>query len=189
MADSSEPTTGDPGATGPHGVDLALMARLWMRSQGAIAAYVTANTRDFHHAEDVIQDVGKVVAEKFGEYDRGRSFTAWSLGIARNCLLSYYRDSGRNRMVLSEDALRSVEVAVEAVADSGEQRRIALRSCLETLRDRQRELLTLRYEDGLGVVEIASRNETTASTVSVTLYRLRRKLLDCIERRLSHTEA
>lgn len=165
------------------------MAKLWMQSQGAIAAYVTANTRDFHHAEDVIQEVGKVVAEKFVDYDRGRSFTAWSLGIARNCLLSYYRDSGRDRIVLSEEALRSVEAAVEAVSASGEERRVALRSCLEMLRERQRELLTLRYEDGLGVVEIAARNETTPSTISVTLHRLRRKLLDCIERRLSHPGA
>lgn len=184
MADPTEPRESRAQAA-----DLALMARLWMQSQGAIAAYVTANTRDFHHSEDVIQEVGRVVAEKFGEYDPNRSFTAWSLGIARVCLLSYYRDSGRDRMVLSEDALRSVEVAVERVAQAGEQRRVALRSCLETLRDPQRELLTLRYEDGLAVGEIAERQKTTASTISVTLHRLRRRLLECIERRLASAEA
>ncbi len=189
MSDSPKHTTNNPGSEAPRSVDLPLMAKLWMQSQGAIAAYVTANTRDFHHAEDVIQDVGKVVAEKFREYDHNRSFTAWSLGIARTSLLSYYRDSGRDRLVLSEDALRSVEAAVETVSASGEDRRVALRGCLEMLRDRQRELLTLRYEEGLGVIEIAAHNQTTASTISVTLHRLRRKLLDCIERRLSHSEA
>ena len=172
----------------PPPVDLALMAKLWMQSQGAIAAYVTANTRDFHHAEDVIQEVGRVVAEKFGQYDRDRSFTAWSLGIARHCLLSHYRDRGRDRMVLSEEALRSIEASVETLADEGERRRVALRSCLETLGERQREWLRLRYEEGIGVSEIAATKSTTASTVSVTLHRLRRKLLDCIERRLVSLE-
>lgn len=169
--------------------DLALMAKLWMQSQGAIAAYVTANTRDFHHAEDVIQEVGRVVAEKFGDYDPTRSFTAWSLGIARNCVLSHYRDSGRDRLLLSENALRTVEAAVEEVARTGERRRVALRACLDTLRDREREWLTLRYEHGLAVSEIASQKITSASTVSVTLHRLRRKLLDCIERRLARMES
>lgn len=160
-----------------------------MQSQGAIAAYVTANTRDFHHAEDVIQEVGRVVAEKFKEYDRGRSFTAWSLGIARHCLLSHYRDRGRDRMVLSEEALRSLEASVETLAEESERRRVALRHCLAALGDRQREWLRLRYEDGLGVGEIAASKSTTASTVSVTLHRLRRKLLECIERRLASPEA
>ena len=183
MGDDRTPHGGDNAAG-----DLATLARLWMQVQGPISAYVTANTRDFHHAEDVLQEVGRVVAEKFSEYDQGRSFTAWTLGIARHCLLSHYRDSARDRLVLSEEALRRVEVAVENVSAEGERRRIALRGCMEKLREPQREVLTLRYEEGLGVAAIADRRKTTASTISVTLHRVRRRLLECIERRLTQVE-
>src|SRR5690606_5033835 len=76
------------------------LARLWIQSQPAISAYLSANVIDVHHAEDLVQEVAQVVAEKFDEYDRDRSFTSWALGIARHRLLKYYRTRSRDRLVL-----------------------------------------------------------------------------------------
>ena len=59
------------------------MAALWVQSQSIVSAYITANVIDLHHAEDLIQDVAKAVAEKFDAFDRSRPFTPWVLGIAR----------------------------------------------------------------------------------------------------------
>jgi RNA polymerase sigma-70 factor, ECF subfamily len=161
------------------------LARLWVQSQAAISAYVTANVIDLHHAEDLVQEVAQVVAEKFSEYDRQRSFTSWALGIARNRLLKYYRTRSRDRLVLSETALTQLADALERVEDESEQRRLALRKCLEVVEGRRRAVLEMRYGENAKVAAIAEQLNMSADGVSVMLHRIRTALFDCIQRHLS----
>ena len=57
------------------------LARLWVQSQSVISAYITANVLDIQHAEDLVQEVAQVVAEKFDTFDRERSFISWCLEL------------------------------------------------------------------------------------------------------------
>ncbi len=75
----------------PQNSSVRELARLWVQSQSVISAYITANVLDVQHAEDLVQEVAQVVAEKFDTFDRSRSFISWALGIARNRVLKYYR--------------------------------------------------------------------------------------------------
>ena len=110
----------------------AEMARLWVQSQAIISAYITANVIDLHHAEDLVQEVAQIVAEKFGEFDPQRSFVfLGGMGIARNRVLKYYRTRSRDRLILGEAALQKLESAFEHVEHEVEDRRLAL-SCLGT---------------------------------------------------------
>ncbi len=161
------------------------MAGLWVGSQSIVSAYITANVIDLHHAEDLIQDVAKTVAERFDTFDRARPFTPWALGIARNRLLKYYRTQARDRMVLSEPALARFGDAMQQLEDVTEDRRHALRACLKQIKGRSREVLDLRYGEDMKVKEIGQRLGVSASTVSVMLHRVRRALDECIRRTLS----
>ena len=107
------------------------LAGLWVQSQPVISAYISANVIDAHHAEDLVQEVAQVVAEKFAEFDRARSFTSWAMGIARNRLLKYYRSHARDRIVLSETALSRLGEGLERIEHEAEDRREALRICLD----------------------------------------------------------
>jgi RNA polymerase sigma-70 factor (ECF subfamily) len=172
-------------------VDTASMrelARLWVQSQAAISAYLTANVVDVHHAEDLVQDVAQVVAEKFAEYDRDRSFTSWALGIARNRLLKYYRTRARDRLVLSEVALTKLSDALERIEHETEDRRIALRTCLDRVAGRRRRVLELRYGENAKVIEIAQRLGMSSDGVSVMLHRIRSVLYDCVQKQLARIE-
>ena len=165
------------------------LARLWVQSQPAISAYLTANVIDAHHAEDLVQEVAQVVAEKFEEYDRQRSFTSWALGIARNRLLKYYRTRSRDRLVLSEAALTQLGSALERVEYEAEDRRIALRACLERIEGRRRRVLEMRYGENAKVSEIAQRLGMSSDGVSVMLHRIRSVLYGCIQKQLAKSEA
>jgi RNA polymerase sigma-70 factor (ECF subfamily) len=156
-----------------------------VQSQPIISAYLTANVVDLHHAEDLVQEVAQVIAEKFAEYDRSRSFASWSLGIARNRLLKYYRVRARDRLVLSEAALTNLGAAFEKVEHESEERRDALRNCLEQITGRRREVLELRYRHNAKVGDIGKRLNMSPSGVSVMLHRVRGALYECIERRLA----
>jgi RNA polymerase sigma-70 factor, ECF subfamily len=165
------------------------LAGLWVQYQSAISAYISANVDDMHHAEDLVQEVAQVVAGKFSSYDRERSFLSWALGIARNRLLKYYRTRARDRLVLSEKALARLGDALERVEGDSEDRREALKECLQEIQGRRREVLELRYRHNTRVREIATQFEMSPSAVSVMLYRIRAALYDCVQRKLAAKRA
>jgi RNA polymerase sigma-70 factor, ECF subfamily len=162
------------------------LAGLWVQSQPVISAYLTANVVDAHHAEDLVQEVAQVVAEKFASFDRERSFTSWAMGIARNRLLKYYRTHARDRIVLSEAALSRLGEGLERIEHETEERREALRICLERIQGRRREVLEMRYGESAAIPEIAQRFSMSASAVSVMLHRIRAVLHGCIAYQLAN---
>jgi RNA polymerase sigma-70 factor, ECF subfamily len=168
-----------------HVASMRELAGMWVQYQSAIAAYITANVADMHHAEDLVQEVAQVVAEKFSTYDRERSFLSWALGIARNRLLKYYRTKARDRLVLSEAALTRLGTALERVEGETEDRREALKECLQEIQGRRREVLELRYRHNARVTAIASQFGMSTSAVSVMLYRIRAALFSCVQRKLA----
>jgi RNA polymerase sigma-70 factor (ECF subfamily) len=165
------------------------LAGYWVQSQAVISAYITANVFDLHHAEDVVQEVAQIVAEKFASFDRSQSFVSWALGIARNRILKYYRTRARDRVVLSEDALVRLGDEMEQVGTENEERREALRHCLQEITGRRREVLELRYRQNTKVMDIAERFGMSTSAVSVMLHRVRVALHDCVERQLGKAGA
>lgn len=180
MTDGNEKLN-DPGSQVNDMRDLAMC---WVNSQSVVSAYISVNVVDAHHVEDILQEVAQVCAEKFSEYDRGRSFVSWALGIARNRILKYYRTRSRDRMVLSEAVLERLEGALEKIEPEAEDRRDALRECLHRVEGRRRSVLDLRYRENIRVNEIADRFGMSSSAVSVMLHRIRVDLLDCVRRRL-----
>lgn len=169
----------------PQNSPVRELARLWVQSQSVISAYITANVLDVQHAEDLVQEVAQVVAEKFDTFDRERSFISWALGIARNRVLKYYRSRARDRLVLSEIALTKLEQALENVESEVEDRRVALKICLERIRGRRREVLEMRYSQNAKVADIAQRFGMSTDGVFVMLHRIRTVLYGCIHRQLS----
>jgi len=185
----ADPRSREPIAGASAGGSTRELAGYWVRSQSVISAYITANVFDRHHAEDILQDVASVVAENFASFDRSQSFVAWALGIARNRILKYYRTRAQERKVLSEDALVRLGQALEEHQDENEDRREALRHCLEQISGRRREVLELRYRDNVKVMDIGQQFGMSASAVSVMLHRVRTLLHECIERRLGKVGA
>ena len=62
--------------------------------------------------------------------------------------------------------------------------RIALRRCMSDLPREKMELLRLRYYRAMPIAEIAKSMERKADAVKVALLRVRRRLADCMHRRM-----
>ena len=58
------------------------LARLWTESQSVVASYIFSLVRDFHLAEDILQQVAVVLVREFEKYDPSRPFLPWTMGIA-----------------------------------------------------------------------------------------------------------
>ena len=58
-----------------------------------------------------------------------------------------------------------------------------VRSCLERMPERSRQLVRLRYEEGMGLSAIAAHTERSVEAVHKALFRIRVALHKCIRHR------
>jgi RNA polymerase sigma-70 factor (ECF subfamily) len=160
------------------------LAAHWVKAQPVVAAFIASIVRDSHRADDLLQDVARISAVKFDEYDPSRPFTSWVLGIARFEILRFRRSQGRSRIVFSDSLLENLIEDFENQSEHNDERRRALRDCLEGISGRRRIVLEMRYQRDLRPPDIAERLGITSNAVLLLLHRTRRILADCISRRL-----
>jgi RNA polymerase sigma-70 factor, ECF subfamily len=159
------------------------LARLWTEAQPMVAAYILSLVPDFHRAEDVLQQVAVVLVRRFEEYEPGRPFLPWALGIARNVSFECRREMAKVKMPLLDDELiDSVQSVFEEESEASACIRQALRTCIRKLRERMLEVLRLRYAEDMKPQDVAKRLGITSGAVRVMLHRSREGLRTCIER-------
>ncbi len=141
--------------------------------------------RDAHLAEDVFQEV---MVKALGQPDLFTSeaqLLSWARAVGRNAGLNLLRKSAPLSVGLPESLLRTMEE--ESEAEDGNAREAALRACLDALPAQSRELLKLRYFQGLSCAEVAARVDAALDTTYQRLSRLHRALRRCVETKLGAT--
>ena len=170
-------------------IDHRLFLKHFLPTETVLRAYLLAATGDMHAADDLLQEVSSVLWEKFGQYDEGRPFERWALGIARLEVLKRRQRLARSREVLSQEALRVLADTAAEHADELDERLAHLRGCVERLRSPTRQVLQLRYWQALAVREVAERVSKSVGAVEMILHRARRGLRECVERKLGQAGA
>lgn len=150
-----------------------------------VRGFLLAATGCPHQADDLQQNVARVLLERFTDYDDTRPFHCWALGIARLEALKWRQRLARRREVLSPEAIDLLHAAGQDEADPFADRRERLPACVAALPEASRQLLALRYEEGLGAKDIAGRVGRTPAAIDMALSRIRRLLRDCIERKIT----
>ncbi len=104
------------------------------------------------------------------------SVTTWLNTITVNQCRSRLRRQSIWKRILPWQSERSVSPPTADHASSASERESIVRSAIEKLSIRDREVVVLHYLEELGVPEIAEIVGTNANTVSVRLHRARVKL-------------
>lgn len=167
-----------------HSNPIQQFTDLWLANQDMLAGYVYMRVRDFHDAEDVVQEIARSAAGTFDQYDADKPFGPWLIVIANRRVVDYYRKQGRSPHTLSDDALQHVADAHLELADSRDDRFDALQACLSKLSDRHRHAVDLRYGQSLTPEQIAKRVGASPTAVNALIYRVRKALASCIKERL-----
>lgn len=161
--------------------------RHFLSSESSLRGYILTHVRDFEVAEDLLQQSALVLWQKFDQYDPGRPFLAWALGVARlEILNAARRRPGRSLMESDLDGL----VVGEYLRLESELplRRQLLRLCLKHLPASMTEAVRLRYEEGFALDQIAARLGKSLVAIKVTLHRARVSLQDCVRMKASTPE-
>ena len=126
-----------------------------------------------------------MIWRKAETFTPGSSFAAWASQIARFEVLKYLERRRRDRVRFSVDFVEAVAEEALAEAPNLEARRQALMKCLAKLRPRDRELIQLRYAPGESGLSVAHLLKRPANSIYQSLGRIRRTLLECINRQLA----
>ena len=130
---------------------------VYRENADSVYRFCVSQLRDAETAEDITADV---FAAAFAAYDRVHPDAAgvrtWLFRIARNAVIDQYRREGRRRSLLAR--IGRDRVFPDTVEDTAEQRTDirAIRAALDTLRERDRQLVGLRVAGGLSFAEIAT---------------------------------
>ena len=147
--------------------DAAAFAALYDRYFRNVYRYVFARVRDRDEAEDVTSDVFFRALRALRRYEPRTAFLAWLFRIARNAVI----DLARERRRLADHALEllphpaSREAADPEEASVASDRARRVRVALGALTDIQREVVLLRFFDGLSTHEICAVVGKGPSTV------------------------
>ncbi len=144
-----------------------------------------------HDAEEILQETLKIAWEKQESYTPGTNMKAWVFEIARRQAMAFHRAQSREKgfTPIDESVLESIASSVSHV-DQGdlERDREYLSQCLEKLTSSYRKLVLARYFQGRNVSELAQEEDLEPNAMSQKLFRIRRKLAICIEKkRLNHS--
>ncbi len=128
--------------------------------------YVRRRVDDAHLAEELAADVFRVAWQKRDEVSGAD--TAWLLTVARNLLGNAYR-SHKRQTALHERLREPASVHEEVDGDSYS----LVDEVLDSLREKDRDILQLAYWDQLTMVEIAAVLGCRESAAKVRLHRAR----------------
>ena len=160
-----------------------VVARELLRNRESLFAFILALVRDFNEAEELFQEISLRILERAGDFEPGTSFGAWAREFARRTLRETRRLRGR--LLLTDKALEGVAAGFASIDDSVLLRKQALDHCLGRLDGAARQLVDLRYGQGLSMETVGGRMSRSSGAVQVALSRLRSRLADCVRSRLA----
>ena len=131
--------------------------------------YVFYKTLSRDLTEDIVSEAFLKAVRAFDSFDASKaSFSTWVCTIARNCMLDYYR---RTRPVEDIEEIPEGVFATEDSYDETDETAQLVRKLLAVVDEDDRELINLKYYQGLRNKEIAEVLGINASTIATRLSR------------------
>jgi len=165
---------------------LGEFARMLEEHDRALRAYILGLVGNWHDAEEVVQETRVRLWEEFERYEPDRSFWGWARAIGYYEVLTFRKKRTRDRLVFADRVLEILEDEHAAVVEETLDRSDALKACMSQMPPKSREILRRCYSGEEKQREVAASLGQSFDGLRTTLYRIRKRLFDCINRRLVH---
>lgn len=163
----------------------------FLRHRHALMAFIYGMVRDPDTSEEIFQEVWVQLADAVELEQEINRVGAWCRSVARNLILERWRQRRLGKVLFNQDLLEKTERAFEAQESLGrhlDERRSALKTCLEEVPETSMSLLRMRYWEALPVEQVAHRSGRSAGGVKMALSRIRKGLADCVDRKIGRGE-
>ena len=140
------------------------MTAIYNEYHDRVMGYICARLHSRADAEDLCQDVFMKVYAKLESFDPGKaSISTWIYSITRNSVIDYYR-CNRTFVEMDEEFPEDGDIDDEMVNDETLEE---LAAALEKLPFQLREIIVLRYYDGLKLTDIAKQKNLSYGAVKL----------------------
>ena len=139
------------------------------RYQNQAVGHAVAILSNREDALDAVQEAFIDAFKAIDSFDSGRAFYPWFYVLLRN---RCYKMRTRNR---ETESIEDTEILAPQSGVTREER-VALERALVSLPREDRELITLKYLDGLSYQELAERLQIPKGTVMSRLFHVRKQL-------------
>jgi RNA polymerase sigma-70 factor (ECF subfamily) len=160
-----------------------LLVRLLTRHQGELFRYIFALLPHEEDARDVLQETSVALYRKFAEYDPEKPFLAWAYRFAHLEVLKQRERNQRQSRQFTRELIDRLAVEHQEQEPVLQARLLALEQCLQDLPPDDRELIRQRYQGPKRTEEMVRQLGASRRTFFRKLDRIRRSLLECINRR------
>ncbi|MGJ8641874.1 MAG: sigma-70 family RNA polymerase sigma factor [Luteolibacter sp.] len=162
--------------------------RLLLKHENALRAFARSLLPDWNAVDDVIQDASVIMWQKIGQLDSKEGFLPWGKVIVRFHCYRHHEQKKKSGTVFSNELIAVlVDEAENFENEEYSRRHLALTSCLESLRKTERELVLSPYLGHGRIKELAEATNTSSNSLYKKIGRLRERLRNCIEIRLTST--
>jgi RNA polymerase sigma-70 factor (ECF subfamily) len=167
----------------------AEFVELLARHRGPLFGYIYALLRNLNDAEDVYQDTALVLWSKFDDYAPDTHFVRWACVVAKNCVATFLRQKHRHRRYFSAEFQEELALLqADLAASEAEPSHEALVDCMQKLPSNDRSLIDVCYGGDRSFKDAAAQLGRSAQSVYDSLSRIRRQLLDCIDRSIAQAD-
>ena len=155
---------------------------LFLREQRRLYQFTVTLLGNTVDADDVFQETSLAIWSAFDQFKPGTDFYSWARQIAYHRILRHRHQHNRGVRYLDPDVLELVAVEA-AIPDSvAEVPVAALLDCMKTLSPGDRHLIDRCYSDNASGQQLADELHRPVNSVYKSLGRIRRALMECVER-------
>jgi len=169
----------------PEQEDVSQFIKLLTSHQVRLRAFALSLIPHWADAEEVIQEANLVMWQKFDQFKLGTSFFSWACRIIHLTAKDFRKRQARSKIRFGEEFMDLVADQTIQLEHELAEREELLNNCISKLKDKHREMLHLRYQQGLSVDRLAATLGSTAKAVYQALSRVHKALFECVERRLA----
>jgi RNA polymerase sigma-70 factor (ECF subfamily) len=163
--------------------DVGAYSVLVKRYESVVRAFLIVRLSEPHEADDLAQETFLLAYNKLSHFEEGRSFGAWLRGIALNLFKNHIRKHKPVAVgsVKELDALIEDEVEQQYSESNESASLVALRYCVTKLNSKMQKLMTEHYVEGFSLTEMTLKYQMKHSTMTMQMFRIRKRLKDCID--------
>ena len=144
--------------------------------------YIAFRINNHHDAEELASDVFVKAIHKWESYNHNFPMEAWLIGIAKNTVTDYLRRTMRRQYSPLDSIVEliSTDRRPEEVVVINEESKKLMQAMVQ-LKDKERQILSMKFATELKHSEIAKILKISESHVGVTVHRAMSKLRKLME--------
>jgi RNA polymerase sigma factor (sigma-70 family) len=152
--------------------DLLCFEQIILRHKNKLSAYIRRYIPDVALVEDILQDTFIKVFQsiKAGNYSENGKFISWVMRIAHNLIIDHFRLIKQMNTISNDnyesDLFNLKRFAEDNIEDDMIKRQIHqdVRNMISHLDEDQKEVVILKYYEGLSFKEIANKTKVSINT-------------------------